>query len=213
MKDQINHTLSAKRLLVFGAVMAPLFYGVFIVQMLMREGFNIAKHPISALALGDFGWIQSINFIVAGALALMLAVGLRQVLKAGKGGVWGPLLTAIFGLGIILAGLFATDPAFGFPLGTPDTRPTTMTSHAAVHSIGFYTAFTALIAACFVLARRFSSVKDDAWARLSSSVGVATLALIVLGMTVFSGLAGLCFAVAGLLSMGWLSATAWHLRK
>jgi len=142
-----------------------------------------------------------------------LAVGLRKVLAGGKAGTWGPILTGIFGMGIILAGLFATDPAFGFPLGTPNTMPTTMSTHAMVHSIGFYTAFIALIAACFVLARRFSIEKDSIWTWFSVVIGVVTPVLIALGMSVLSGLAGLCFAIAGILSMGWLSATAWRLRK
>ena len=209
----INQSNNTRQFLLAGAVFAPLFYGVFILQMLTREGFDITKHPISALSLGDLGWIQSINFIVAGMLALLLAVGLRNVLVGGKGGTWAPILTGIFSMGIILAGLFATDPAFGFPVGTPNSMPTAMSSHAIVHSVGFYSAFTALIAACFVLARRFKIEKDTLWARYSIAIGVITPVLIMLGMSVFSGLAGLCFAIDGFLSMGWLSATAWRLRK
>jgi hypothetical protein len=203
---------TTQRLLLTGVVMTPLFFSVIIAQMVTREGFDITKHPISALSLGKLGWIQSVNFVVAGILALLLAIGLRRTLVSSKAGVWAPTLTGVFGVGIILAGLFATDPAFGFPLGTPNARPATMSSHAMLHSAGFYTAFTALIATCFVMARRYSAQKDTAWARFSIAIGIVTPILIILGMSALSSLAGLCFSVGAVLVMGWLSATAWRLR-
>lgn len=212
MKSPTNKSNTTRQLLLAGAVMAPLFFAVVIVQMLLREGFDITKHPISALGLGDLGWIQSVNFVVAGILALLLAIGLRRALAGGKASVWAPILTGVFGVGIILAGLFATDPAFGFPVGAPDGRPTTMSSQAAVHSIGFYTAFTALIATCFVMARRYSAQNDTTWVRLSIAVGIVTPVLIALGMSALSNVAALCFAVAAVVVMGWLSALAWRLR-
>ena len=200
-----------QRLLLAGVVMAPLFFSVIIVQMVIREGFDITKHPISALSLGDLGWIQSTNFIIAGILSLLLAIGLRRALVSKKASVWVPVLTGVFGVGIILAGLFATDPAFGFPLGTPDAMPATMSFHALLHSIGFFIAFTALIASCFVMARRYSEQKDTAWARFSIAIGIITPILIILGMSALSDLAGLCFFVGAVLVMGGLSVTAWRL--
>ena len=43
-----------------------------------------------------------------GLLSLCFAVGLHRVLRSGRGSIWGPLLLSLFGLGLIVAGLFVT---------------------------------------------------------------------------------------------------------
>lgn len=43
------------------------------------------------------------------------------------------------------------------------------------------------------------------WISLTSAVGIATPSLIAAGMTVVSSVAGVAFADAGLVSLGWLS--------
>jgi Protein of unknown function (DUF998) len=52
--------------------------------------------------------MQIANFVVFGLLALGFAIGLRQVLRIGRGSLWGPILVAAFGLCLILAGIFVT---------------------------------------------------------------------------------------------------------
>jgi hypothetical protein len=44
----------------------PLFVIVVAVQILTREGFDLSRHPISLLSVGDLGWIQMANFVIAG---------------------------------------------------------------------------------------------------------------------------------------------------
>ena len=59
-------------LLGCGVIAGPLFVGVAAVQMLTRDGFNLARHPLSLLSLGAFGWVQITNVVLA-ALALVFA--------------------------------------------------------------------------------------------------------------------------------------------
>ena len=59
--------------------------------------------------------MQMTNFIVCGALVLGFAIGLGRVLRTGRGSTWGPILLGIFGLCLIGAGLFVTDPLLGYP--------------------------------------------------------------------------------------------------
>jgi len=99
------------QLLACGAVAGPLFTGVALIQILTRSGFDIRRHAISMLSLGDLGWLQRSNFVVSGLLAIACAVGMRRVLHPGRAGTWGPLLVGTYGLGLAAAGVFTTDPA------------------------------------------------------------------------------------------------------
>jgi len=210
MSAKSRRSLTWGRPLVAGVVLAPFFYLVVLVQMFARDGFDISRHAISSLSLGDAGWIQVANFVITGTLALVAAFGLRQSLNGGKRGRFGPLLVGLFGAGIIVAGLFKTDPALGFPPGTPDELPVSMSSSAAMHSLGFFVAFGALTAACFVVARRFEAPEDRAWYRYSVVSGIAAPLLVVLGMAKPDA-AGVFFALAGAVAFGWLSVVCWRL--
>ncbi len=196
-------------LLLAGVVSGPLFYVLAIVQMFIRPGFDIRRHAISVLSLGDLGWIQIANFIITGLLAILCAVGLRQVLRGGKGGTWGPLLIGAYGVGMVIGGIFHPDPGLGFPPGAPAGMPTTMSAGAAVHSIGFYLAFLSLVIACFVFARAFISVGQPEWAFYCAASGVLAPIFIVLGSTNLS-LVGVLFAIAGAIAFGWVSVVAAH---
>src|SRR4051794_21435385 len=85
---------AVRRLLTCGAVAGPLFVVVFLAEGATRAGYDPLRHPVSSLALGDGGWMQTVNFLVAGSLSLAFAVGLRRALKAApgpaRGSVWGP---------------------------------------------------------------------------------------------------------------------------
>ena len=88
-----------------------------VIQALTRDGFDPVRHPLSVLSLGELGWIQIANFVVTGLLYVACAVGMWRVLHPGRSGTWGPLLVGGFGIGLILAGIFTTDPGAGFPRG------------------------------------------------------------------------------------------------
>src|SRR5690606_31797366 len=129
----------------------PLVLAAGFAQAFLREGFDLRRHASSQLALGEFGWIQSLNFIVAGLLMLAFAVGARRVMKGAPGGVWAPLLLGVFAVSHVLVGVFATDPAFGFPSapGTPVGLPAydTASTHAVLHSLFGGIGFNALMIA------------------------------------------------------------------
>jgi Protein of unknown function (DUF998) len=84
-------------LLACGAVAGPLYVGVALLQVLTRDGFDLRRHPLSLLSLGDLGWVQIANFVVSGLLAIAFAVGSRRVLHPGRAGTWGPLLLGLYG--------------------------------------------------------------------------------------------------------------------
>jgi hypothetical protein len=176
-----------RRLLVCGVIAGPLFVGASFVQAVMRQGFDLARQPLSLLLLGDLGWIQLINFEVSGLLAIAYAVGVRRFLHPGRAGTWGPLLIGAWGAGLIVAGFFGPDPSMGFPPGAPEGTPPSMTLHSMIHGIGFFVSLASLVVACFVFARRFASLRQRGWATYCVATAVAMPALMVLSGAMMSG--------------------------
>lgn len=208
---QKSHTSLIKIFLLAGVASAPLFFAIAIVQVFTRTGFDIRRHAISTLTLGDLGWIQSANFIVTGLLAVMAAIGIRGMIRGGKGGTWGPLLIGIYGIGMTVAGLFLPDPGLSFPAGAHAGMPTSMSGHAAVHSMAFFTAFICLIAASMIFARRFATQGERGWSTYCMTTGIIAPLLIIVGMGITSWI-GVIMGSAGIVAFGWVSALAARLR-
>lgn len=200
--------ITAPKILLLGAVLAgPVFNAVVIAEMLTRAGFNLARHPLSLLSLGEAGWIQVANFIVTGLLVLVGAVGFRRALAAGVGRTWGPILIGLFGAGTVVGGLFPPDAAFGFPPGSPNGVPAQLSGHAILHGVGFDVAFISLIAASLVFARRYRAHSRRGWCAYSLATGVTIPVLIVGGMSV-AHFMGIGFFIAALIAFTWLTAVA-----
>src|SRR6266568_2795847 len=176
-ESQVTHVLTkqTRALLICGLIAGPFYIVVGLIQALTRPGFDIIRHDLSLLANGDLGWIQITNLVLAGLLVVAFAVGMRQALYAGRGRTWGPILLGVYGLGLIGAGFFTADPALGFPPGTP-SNANTVSWHGLVHLVSGGVGFLGLIAACFVSARRFASLREGAWAAYSVTTGVVFFA-------------------------------------
>jgi len=160
----------ATRLLLACGAIAPLLNIVVILILgAIRPGYNAWIVPDSNLELGEGGWIQSTNYLVTGALLLGFAIGLRRVLRTGRGSSWIPILLGIYGLTFIVTGIFVTDPVLGYPPGASSTP----TVYGTLHDLFGQLQFISLIAACFVLARRDAA--DPArrgWAWYSVATGL-----------------------------------------
>ena len=136
-----------------------------------RDGYSHLAHRVSALSQtgAPEPWAQTINFIVLGILVIGLAIGLRREMSEGRASRLGPALIAAFGLAVLLNGVFPANP-----LDAPDTLAGTL------HSVTAGLGFLGVIAAMFLLSRRF--VEDEEWehlASLSRLSGAATIVLMV----------------------------------
>lgn len=147
----------ASKLLIAGIVAGPFFSVAALVHAFMRKGFNLIRHPASLLSLGDLGWIQIANFVITGALYIACGVGLKRVLTDGIGSKWAPRLFVIFGIALVIGGVFTADPGLGFPPGTPEGQPKEMSLHGTIHGFAPVLGFLALLVALIALARRFGS--------------------------------------------------------
>lgn len=195
-----------RALLLAGVVAGLLFFAIPTVAIFRRPGFDIERHAISMLSLGEGGWIMKAVFILCGILILLCARGIH--LQAGPGwtGFLAALLIGGYGAGLILAGIFDAPAGHGFPPGTPQDQEPVMTIGPILHSVAFMVAFGSLIASCFVFALFFAQAQQLVWAVIAVAVGLALPALIGLGvsMTIAPGIA---FYWAAMLAWLWLAAT------
>ena len=200
-----------RSLLGYGVLAGPFYVILVLAQGLTRPGFDLTRHDASLLSNGNLGWIQITNFLLTGAFVVAFAVGLGRALGSGRGATWAPRLIAIYGLGLIGAGIFIADPMNGFPPGAPAGHPATVSVHGVLHLVAAGVGFLCLVAACFVMARRFAAERRRGWMAYSIVAGVAFLAA-------FAGLASgsassvvvLAFWAALILVWSWIAALAAH---
>ena len=189
-----------RALLIGGVIAGPLYMGIGVIEILIRPGFDIRRHELSLMSIGDLGWIQIASFLVTGLLVLGCAVGMRQAMRSGRGRTWGPLLVGLYGLGLIAAGIFVADPINGFPPGMPESS--TISWHALLHFVTAAIAFLGLIAACFVFARRFAALQQRGWATYSLLTGILFLGAFI-GIASGAKQSALVLAFWGAVIIGW----------
>ena len=193
----------------FAGMVGPILFGAILVVLtvvqydfMVEIGWRPLGDPAGAwpsgLALGPYGWIQVLNFVVSGLLLMLLAVGLHTGVD-GRGARVGPVLLLIAGAAMALMG-FETDPIF---------REGPRTLHGWIHDLAFALFVLALLPSLFFLWRRFR--KDAPWrnhARYTLVTGVIAALLIALpGVTYY------LFVVVVLV---WMEATAirlWRLSR
>lgn len=204
--DELTADRVTKSLLGYGVIAGPIYVVTSLAQALTREGFDLSRHAWSQLALGGPGWVQTTNLIVSGLMFVAFAVGLRRALVNGVGATWSPLLIGVFGLGMVVSGIFPVDPVLGFPVGMPEASAPSASGlvHLAAGAIGF----VAGAAGVLVLARRLAAEGFRRWARACRIVAPLFLVTFV-GMA--AGLTGVLPFVAGVLAiMGLITALSVH---
>jgi hypothetical protein len=142
------------------ALSGPLWAVVSLLQVATRDGFDFTRPPLSMLSVGSLGWLQITNFVVAGLLAVIGAVGLKRAVPS----TWVPRLVVVYGIGYVLAGVFVMEPADGFPAGTPLGHSGVLAWHTIVHLLVGTIAFVALTAVLFVFGRYFARLGERGWA-------------------------------------------------
>src|SRR5262245_4641254 len=68
-----------RSLLLYGVVAGPLYLVVGLAQPCLRDGCDRGGQPLSLLANGPGGWVQTANFVVSGLMVLAAAVGIVRM--------------------------------------------------------------------------------------------------------------------------------------
>ena len=197
------------RLLGFGVIAGPLYLVVGIAQALVRDGFVFARHPLSVLANGPGGWIQTANFIVTGAMVIAAAIGFRRALAPTSRAVsW---FLGAFGASMLVAAVFRADPMDGFPPGTPNGPPTTISPMGLVHFAAGGLGFVSLAVSCLIAAWVMSRRSVPSLARLSLLAGIIILLGFFGGMAVPGSSPVLGIWIAVVVGWAWLAVMSRHL--
>ncbi|MFF0155715.1 DUF998 domain-containing protein [Micromonospora sp. NPDC005203] len=197
-------------LLGCGTIAGVLFPALSFGQAFTRSGFDLRRHALSALTLGDLGWLQVIAFAGTGVLAVAFAVGLWRALRPGRAGTVVPVLVGVYGVAMVGGGFFVPDPALGWPPGAPSGLPEQTSTGSILHTVCGAAAFLSLIGAGLLIARRFAGQGHRGWALSSAASGVVAFVLTALPWSEES--ASLRFAVGAVLISGWLVAVSVRVR-
>jgi hypothetical protein len=190
-----RRTLPTRALLACGAVAGPVYVTVAMAQALTRDGFDLARHRFTALTAGDLGWIHKSNMLLVGVLTVLFAVGAAQVLRTGRGAVWGPRLLGLFGVAYVIGGALTADPAAGFPPGAASEMVQTTWQGAAQNASRGASTFL-LIATSVVIARHFAATGRRGWAWFYGLYGAAVPVVFAALIAVNSAVGGYPYAIA-----------------
>lgn len=166
-----------RALLACGVAGPLLFLAAFTIEGALRPGYSAYQHYVSTLSIGERGWVQIANFLANGTLLLLASLGWRRALAPGTASRGAPIVLAVTGVGFLLAGVFVTGPALGYP---PDVAPGTKADpiSSGGHLVGALVAYFGVAGTAFLYARRAHADGDARWRRISITAGVATLAFI-----------------------------------
>lgn len=196
--------MRTRSLLGLGALAGPVFVGTYAVTGRRLADYDQRRDPVSALARTRVGWIQTLNFVVTGTLTLAGSMGIRRSLRAGIGARVIPALVAAVGVGLLGAGVFATDLA-------EETARDGLSRRGALHVASAVPFFVGLPVACLLGAYRFAAEDRRALTVLSLNTGILSMAAATLAGAGFGGKesiaarAGTFQRVAIVAGLGWLS--------
>jgi len=193
--SQAAGTAAARPLLRWGVVAGPFYLAIGLAQALLRDGFEFARHPLSVLANGPGGWIQTANFVLTGAMVIAAAIGFRGALRPQGGAA--ALFLGGFGAAMIAAAVFAADPVDGFPPGTPKGFPTSISTTGLLHFVFGALGFACLAVSCFAAA----------WTMMRRHLPQLALLSLVSGLVVAIGFFGGIVLPLGILGI-WLAVIA-----
>jgi hypothetical membrane protein len=158
--------------LAAAGIAGPIIFGVVgLVQSVLRQDHSLVEHPISALAAGNSGWVQNVNFLLFGLLMIAFAVGLHLGVRPSRSGWVGLAFLVLSGIGLMWGGLFpATDSAGAFD------------ENRVLHIPGFIMTFLGGGIGLVVISRRMA--RDPRWKSVATyalATGITMLVLILVG--------------------------------
>lgn len=175
-----------------------------VIAQVLPPHYSAFSQAESDLAVGPYGFVMTINFVVRGLLSLALVWALsRGMSKSGLARA-GLVLLAVWGLGALVLALFPTDLAGAKP-----------SLHGVIHLFVALLAFICGATGELLLALHFAS--DDRWRSLRMPALViallATILFVLLLLSVFPHAYGLVERTFIGLVLLWMLVVALRLRS
>ena len=208
-RDACNPAFAVTRsLLGWGVVVGPFYLAVGVVLGLTRKGFDFARHPLSLLMLGEWGWLQAANLILSGLMTIAAALGFARAMGGSK---WPGILVGGYGACLIVSGIFSPDPMAGFP---PGAAPSEGSVSGLLHLMFGLIGFLLLAAACFVVAAWTGRRGETPWAMYSRVTGTLVIVGFLGGGVLSSQVLGVvALWIAVVAGWAWLAATSVRLYR
>src|SRR5919199_2879520 len=89
----------------------PVWFAILLIAAYYSQqtNYNFYQNYVSELGIGPLSRLQNLNFVLFGVLMVAFAFGLWQGMAGSRGFKVGSVLIGIFGLGLLLMGLFHLD--------------------------------------------------------------------------------------------------------
>ncbi|MGZ1489960.1 DUF998 domain-containing protein [Brevibacterium sediminis] len=201
MSDGLDVRAAVTRSMLGWGVVAGPFYIVFgLILALTRDGFDLTRHSLSLLSLGEGGWLQILNFALTGIMVIVAGWGLLRAPTDRSRGTG--IAVIIAGAALVLAGVFRPDPVADFPPGAEATA----TTGGILHLVMGAAQFIGLTVAALILAGTFARRGERGRAALSRILGVVVVVAFLAG----AALSASPFGV-GLLWLAVVAGFAWLL--
>jgi hypothetical membrane protein len=162
----LNNGISKRTqiLLIFGQAGSVLFILMFLIQGQLRPDYSPLKFAVSSLSIGTYGWVQQLNFIISGTLIFFFAIGFRRATFLMNNSLWISRLIGAVGLGLAGAGIFSSDPVYGYPVTEP-LRISQFTITGHLHDLFSLFVFVCMPLACLKMRKRFKEADNIKWVR------------------------------------------------
>ncbi len=186
-----------------GSFVCILLFAILVMLLhVLRPQLNPLSHAISEYAIGPYGFLMTLAFIMRGLGGLFLVVGLALGTTRGSRSWAGLVLLSLFTLCSFLVAIFPGNPQNTIVL--------------LIHSVSALFGFSSLAIAALIWSRRLR--KDPLW-RSSAHVSLVLALLILLSLLFFiglvigpsSGFQGLAERVLEIFIVLWLCFMAWKL--
>jgi len=158
--------LLARTALALTVILIGVYIALDIVAQLLPPHYSPISQAESDLAVGPYGYIMTVNFVVRGLLSVSFLVGIGSATGVATRSRVGTALLGVWAIGAFLLAAFPTD------IGTTET-----TVHGQLHLLIALVAFVAAAVGVVLMARRFSE-EDRLRPIASSAQGIAILTLL-----------------------------------
>ena len=167
----------ARRAFAAVLTLVAVYAALDVVAQMLPPHYSAITQPESDLAVGPYGGIMTLNFVVRGALSLLFLWAFGRTV-ASAGGSWRQYRGGTISLAVWAVGAFVLA---AFPTDVPSTP---ISGHGAVHLVAAIVAFLGGAIGVYWLSRGFAQTPIlrpvQGWA---TALGVLSLVLVVLELT------------------------------